>query len=181
MRTLIFLAEGFETVEALLTLDLLNRSKRFDVKTVSISDSLSVPSSQGTVVQADVLFKDIDPFDYDVIILPGGKKGTDNLKSFTPLTELLPEFVAKGKDVHAICAAPSILASLGLLDGLDYTCFPGFECGEGHYQDVGVVETAHIITGHSMGFTMEFGKTIIRHYYGEDAVNAILPGVLGLR
>lgn len=181
MRTLLFLADGFETVEALLTLDLLKRSKRFEITTVSIKESKEVVSSQGIHLQADARFADIHPLDYDLIILPGGKLGVENLHSFAPLLDLLPRFLEKGKDVHAICAAPSILGDLGLLDNLPYTCFPGFERGKGDYQDVGVVETPHVITGHSMGYTMEFGKTIIAHYYGEEAVKAIAPGVYGLR
>ncbi|MBE6126571.1 MAG: DJ-1/PfpI family protein [Erysipelotrichaceae bacterium] len=181
MKILIFLADGFETVEALLTLDLLTRSHRFEITTVSISGQKSVASSIGVNVEADALYEEIDPFAFDAIILPGGKKGVDNLKAFAPLSLLLPSFLEKGKDVHAICAAPSILGSLGLLNDLPYTCFPGFECGEGHYQDVGVVETAHIITGHSMGYTMEFASAIIRHYYGEEAVKSTHPGVYGLR
>ena len=180
MNGILLLAEGFETVEALCTLDVLKRSHKFNLKTVSITDNPEVISSANVTVKADAVLKEIHIEDFDFVILPGGKKGVDNLKNSQEVLQIIRYFLDNGKDVHAICAAPSILGGLGYLDGLRYTCFPGFQAGNGEYVDTGVVETPHIITGHSMGYSLDFGKAIIRHYYGEDAVTAILPGVLGL-
>lgn len=173
------LADGFETVEALQTYDLFKRTHKFNVSLCGVN-SLDVISSQGVRLKAEILLSEIDPKDYDFIVLPGGKLGVENLKKSEDLHAKIKEFLALGKDVHAICAAPSVLGMLGLLDGLPYTCFPGFQTGKGTWQDVGVVETPHIITGRSMGFTMDFAKTIIAHYYGQEAVEAIRPGVEGL-
>ncbi len=180
MKALIILADGFETVEALQTYDLLKRTHRFDVKLVSASSSLDVLSSQGVPVKAEMVLKDVNVGAADMLILPGGKLGVENLKANGDVLRLIGEYLDAGKDVHAICAAPSILGMLGRLDGLDYVCFPGFQTGKGNYVDTGVVVTPHTITGRSMGYTMEFGKAIIAHYYGEEAVKAILPGVMGL-
>jgi len=180
MKARILLADGFETVEALLTYDILKRSHRFDVALVSCNEDLNVVSSQGVRVQAEELLSSITVDSSDMLILPGGKKGVDNLHANKIVLNLILEYLKAGKDVHAICAAPSILGDLGVLDGLPYTCFPGFQRGEGVYQDVGAVETPHIITGRSMGFTMDFAKTIVSHYYGQEAVEAIRPGVEGL-
>ena len=180
MNSLILLADGFETVEALQTYDLFKRSHKINVLLCSIKDSLDVVSSQGVQIKAEILLKDIDPKDYDFIVLPGGKLGVENLKKSEDVHQIVKLFLSLGKDVHAICAAPSILGMLGCLDGLPYTCFPGFQTGNGIWQDVGSVETPHIITGRSMGFTMEFAKKIIAHYFGQEAVEAIRPGVEGL-
>ena len=181
MKALILLADGFETVEALLTYDLLKRSHRVDVALCSATTASKVTSSQGVIVEAELTIVDALGFDADFLVLPGGKLGVENLGKNEAVLALIKLFLKEGKDVHAICAAPSILGKLGFLDGLPYTCFPGFEIGKGEWRDVGVVETPHIITGRSMGFTTDFGKAIIAHYFGEDAVKAILPGVEGLR
>ena len=181
MNALIFLADGFETVEALQTYDILKRSHHFNVLLCSISSSKEVVSSHGVVVHAEATFDEVDLDAYSVFILPGGGKGVENLSRCQKLLDFLPKAIAEGKDVHAICAAPSILGGLGLLDGLPYTCFPGFQKGNGTWLDEGVVETTRIITGRSMGWTMEFAKTIVAHYYGEECVEQLLQGVMGLK
>lgn len=181
MNCLILLADGFETVEALQTYDLLKRTHKFDVRLCSVKNILEVTSSQSVKVTAEFLLSDVDPLSFDFLILPGGKIGVENLKNSAEAHKLIRLFLDAGKDVHAICAAPSVLGMLGYLEGLPYTCFPGFELGNGIWQDTGVVETPHIITGRSMGYTMDFAKAIIAHYYGKEAVEAIRPGVEGLR
>ena len=82
--------------------------------------------------------------------------------------------------IYAICAAPSILGELGYLDGKNYTCFPGFQTGKGHYIDQGAVVDGDLITGHSMGYTLAFAEAIIKKLLGEEAVLAIRPGTMGL-
>ena len=181
MNALILLADGFETVEALQSADIFVRSHKIRVTLCSIHDHPLVRSSQNYGVLADTLLSEIDPKDFDFLVLPGGKLGVENLRNSDAVIALIHRFFELGKDVHAICAAPSILGELGYLDNLDYTCFPGFERGKGRYHDVGAVETPHIITGHSMGYTMEFAKAIVAHYFGEEGVNAILPGMMGIR
>ena len=176
---MILLADGFETVEALMTLDLFKRSHKITVDTVSISSSLEVVSSANVKVIADKKLSEIDANLYDFMVLPGGKLGVENLGKSHEVRALIQDYLERGKDVHAICAAPSILGEMGYLDDLKYTCFPGFQRGKGEYVHTGYVETPHIITGHSMGFTMDFAKAIIAHYFGSCAVEAILPGVEG--
>lgn len=179
MNALILLADGFEMVEALTTADVLTRTHEIKVTLCSISDSLSVSSSHGVKVEANAKIQDIIVNDYDFLVLPGGKLGVENLRASDKVTALIKAFFDAGKDVHAICAAPSILGELGYLDGLDYTCFPGFQKGNGNYLHVGAVETSHIITGHSMGFSLDFAKTIVAHYLGQTGLNRILPGIEG--
>ena len=179
MKALLLLAEGYETVEALQTVDVLTRTHRIEVTTASISDSLVVPSSIGIEVKANALLREIDLQNYDFLVLPGGKKGVENLGKSPFVLTTIAAFLDKGKDVHAICAAPSILGALGYLDGLPYTCFPGFQKGKGIYQDVGVVVTPHIITGHSMGYTLPFAEAIVEKYLGKEGKEAVAPGIYG--
>ena len=180
MNALILLADGFETVEALQTYDVLKRTHRFNVLLCSTKQSLMVTSSHGVVVQAETTLSSIDESAFDMFILPGGKLGVENLKANPNVRDLVCRFMESGRDVHAICAAPSILGELGYLDGLPYTCFPGFQAGKGRWQDKSHVITEHIVTGRSMGNTLPFAKAIVEKYYGKEALDAIRPGIEGL-
>ncbi len=180
MNALVLLADGFETVEALQTVDVLTRTHKIEVTTASITSSLTVESSIGIQVQAKALLKDISLQNYAFLVLPGGKKGVENLGKSPLVLQAVKEFLDNGKDVHAICAAPSILGGLGYLDGLPYTCFPGFQKGEGDYKDTGVVVTSHIITGRSMGYTLPFAEAIVERYLGKEGKASIAPGVYGI-
>ena len=180
MKALILLAEGFETVEALATIDIFKRSHRIDPLSASISSSKGVLSSQGILVQADVLLSEINPDEFDMIILPGGKKGVENLKKDANVTSLVRKFDANpNKEVHAICAAPSILRELGLLNERTYTCFPGFEGKEGTYTGEGVTIDDNLITGKSMGYTIPFALAIVERHFGTECVKEIEKGVYG--
>ena len=180
MNALLLLADGFETTEALLTYDLLCRSHLFKTTLCSIKKERSVVSSHGVHVEAETTLDQIDRSAFDMVILPGGKLGTENLGASEEVHCLISDFLSSGKDVHAICAAPSILGKYGYLDNIAYTCFPGFQTGKGTWLDQGVVVTPHTITGRSMGYTMDFAKAIIAHYYGQEAVERIRAGVEGL-
>ena len=122
----VFLANGFEEIEALGTVDILRRCG-LDVKTVSISDSLEVLGTHGIKVFADVLTSDVSYDDLDAIVLPGGLPGADNLENCSFVTDLVKKANADGKIVSAICAAPKILGAAGILTGVKATCYPGFE------------------------------------------------------
>ena len=179
MKALLLLAEGFETVEALQTLDVLTRTHKIAVTTASINEDRFVKSSILVNVETNALLRDLSPQNFDFLILPGGKLGVENLKKSPLVLQTVKAFLDQGKDVHAICAAPSILGELGYLDGLPYTCFPGFQKGNGEYRDTGVVVTPRIITGHSMGYTLPFAEAIVVHYLGEEGLKAIEGGVYG--
>ena len=122
-----FLANGFEDIEALAPVDILRRGG-VEVKTVSISNSLMVKSANGITVKADLLFDEVDDFfDADILMLPGGMPGAANLNLHEELRKLLVEQNEKGKRLGAICAAPMVLGSVGVLRGKHATCYPGFE------------------------------------------------------
>ena len=122
-----FLANGFEEVEALAPVDILRRGG-VEVKMVSITGSNLVESSHGVVVKADLLFENITDFsDADLLMLPGGMPGSKNLNEHEGVRKALKEQFEKGKRVAAICAAPLVLASVGLLKGKKATIYPGME------------------------------------------------------
>ncbi|MCR5491935.1 MAG: DJ-1/PfpI family protein [Bacilli bacterium] len=180
MKCCILLADGFETTEALTTYDVLVRSHKIEPELVSISASFGVTSSHGVTIRAARLIKGVDVEDYDFIILPGGKKGVDNLKSSGDVHAFLLKAIEKGKDVHAICAAPSILGELGYLDGKRFTCFPGFQVGKGTYTGEGVTVEGNLITGKSMGYSIPFAEAIVAKYCGQETVEMLRKGTLGL-
>ena len=177
-KAAIFLAEGFETIEALMVVDLCRRAS-IDITTVSITEDLPVKSSQGITVVADSRLSDIDFAGLDMIILPGGMPGTTNLEACAPLMEQLDAFHAAGRNISAICAAPGIFGRRGYLSGKKATCFPGVEPHlAGADATGGKVEAAdHIITGRAMGTAMEFGLAIIERLEGKAKADAIAAQV----
>lgn len=178
-KGLMLLADGFEGTEAIATHDILMRTHEIDCVLASISSSLEVKTSLGLTVKANTLLSEAKDFDWDFLVLPGGKLGVENLKKVPSVKELVLRMAEKGKGIYAICAAPSILGELGLLDGKSYTCFPGFQVGKGSYQNVGAVKEGKIITGHSMAFTIPFAEEIVKAECGEEALKRIRPGTRG--
>ena len=122
----VFLAEGFEEIEALTPVDILRRCQQ-EVAIVSITGSPFVTSSHGVTVKADLLFEEARVDDADVLLLPGGMPGSANLNEHEGVRQALLAHHAQGKLIGAICAAPMVLGSLGLLQGRRATCSPGFE------------------------------------------------------
>ena len=122
----VFLADGFEDIEALAPIDILRRAN-VDVKTVGVTGK-EVTSSHGVTVKADISVSDIKlDSDLELIVLPGGMPGTLNLEASVGVQKAIDFCAANDKYIAAICAAPSILGHKGLLKGKKATCFPGFE------------------------------------------------------
>lgn len=170
-KIFLFLADGFETVEALAPVDVMRRAG-LDVVTVSIMGRKDVVSAQGVTVAADELFEAISFDGGDAIVLPGGGVGTDNLSAHEPLRALLKEAFAQGKFVAAICAAPMVLGRIGILQGKRATCYPGCE-GDlfgAVYTASSVEEDGNIITGCGPGVSFDFGFSIVKRFCGEEVV-----------
>lgn len=170
----VFMAVGFEEIEAVSTIDVLKRGG-MDVDLISVSGSLDVEGAHGISVKCDLIFYNVDYTDYDVIVLPGGQPGTDNLNKHEGILRLLPEFINEGKKVAAICAAPLILGGLGLLDGLDAICYPGVEPQlEGaHISYKSVVKEEQIITAKGAGVAIDFGLEILKWFLPLNEVAAL--------
>ena len=146
MKFAIFLADGFETCEGLITVDMLRRAA-LSIDTISMNETLEVTTSHGIRLQADRLFCDFDAEEYDVLIMPGGKLGTVNLEANERLKAIFKAHLESGALTCAICAAPSILGHMGLLKGRKYTCFPSFneDAFGGEYQNELAVTDGNLI------------------------------------
>lgn len=181
MKSFIFLADGFEEIEALATVDILRRAG-LDVTTVSITESLTVTGAHDVKVSADATIKNIDFTDVDWMILPGGMPGASNLRNNETLCELLRKHSKNGR-IAAICAAPAVvLASLGLLDGRRATCYPGFdgalvESGA-EYVDERVVVDDNIVTSNGPSSAFLFALTIASLTLGHSAADNVADGIL---
>ena len=153
----VFLADGFEIIEALAPVDMLTRAKA-DVTTVGVTGK-TVRSSCGVSVNADTTCENLDITDADMIILPGGMPGTLNLEKSDFVQNAIKFAVENNKYIAAICAAPSILGHLGLLDDKKATCFPGFEeaMPADSYTGAGVELSGNIITARGAGVCIPFG------------------------
>ena len=126
-KVYVFLADGFEDVEALIPIDVLRRGG-VDVVTVSIMDFPLVASAHGVNIETDIMFEQGDFSDADLLMLPGGMPGANNLFQHTGVCKAVMAQFAAGKKVSAICAAPAVvLAPIGVLNGKKATCYPGFE------------------------------------------------------
>lgn len=163
MKTIcVFLAEGFEEVEGLTVVDLLRRAEQ-KVITASISKEKTVFGSHNIPVTADELAEQVDFSQVDMLVLPGGLKGTQNLEADELVQSQIRAFYEAGKYVTAICAAPSILGKAGLLKGKRATSYPGFEQYLEGAQTAGnpVEVDGNVITGRSMGAAIDFGLALI--------------------
>ncbi len=166
----LFLSTGFEEIEALTTVDLLRRAS-IDVTMVSCEGEIPVRGSHGIVVLADKLFSECDFSDARMLILPGGSR---RLGEFPELCDLLKAHNAENKEIAAICAAPSVLGDLGILDGKQATCYPGFEHYLGNAYIGGlVVESKNVITAKGPGLSADFAFCIIEHLKGSEVADEV--------
>ena len=178
-KVYIFLADGFEEIEALTVVDLLRRAQ-IDIDMVSITGSLQVTGSHQISVMADVLFEDAKFDDADMLVLPGGMPGTKNLKNHEGLDKLLRKFHGENKNIAAICAAPTVLGNKGFLQGKRATCYPGCEDeltgSTVLYHDV--VEDGNIITSRGLGTAIDFALAIIKKLADENTAREIAGKVV---
>ena len=177
----IMLADGFETVEALAVADILFRAGvRTDL--ISVTDVRHVTSSHGIRVVADLMLEDVDLSTYTVLFLPGGLPGTTNLKATPAIQAEVLRRADEGEAMAAICAAPSILSELGVLDGRHATANPAFvkaiaEGGAIVHENPVVVDE-FIITSRGAGTSLELGLEIVRYLLGDEVVDEVARGVV---
>lgn len=175
----VFTADGFEEIEGLTVVDLMRRAGA-QVRMVSISDGLAVKGSHGIEIKADTFFDDVDFDQADLLVLPGGMPGTLYLGEHEGLTGLLQDFVAKGKRVAAICAAPSVLGGLGLLKGKRAVCYPGFEdkLTGAQVKMEEVVTDGCITTSRGLGTAIPFALELISLLFGPEKAEEIKKSVI---
>ncbi len=176
----LLLAEGFEEVEAIATLDVLRRAG-VDTTTVGVTGK-TVTGSHGVPVTADLTIGDLprEPGDaFDGVILPGGMPGTKNLEASEAVRYFLKWCSEHDRLIAAICAAPSVLGHEGYLKGKNATCFPGFENELTGAVCTGapVTEDGNIITGKGAGAAHLFGAAIAARFVGEENAQNVLKGM----
>lgn len=178
-QALVFLAEGFEEIEAITTIDLLRRGG-VEVKTISVGASQTVTGAHGIPVQADELLTTLASTGADAYILPGGLPGVTNLAAEGDLKTLLLKAYEQGKLLAAICAAPSIFGELGLLEGKQATCYPSFEPTLVGYIPTAepVVTAGQIITGRSAGVTIDFALAILAQLEGQNVADDVARAII---
>ena len=173
----LFLVTGFEEIEALATVDILRRGG-VDVKTVSLTNEITVVGGHNVSVVADMMFSDYKEENAQILILPGGTVAYNDHEA---VKNALLAFAAKGEKVAAICASPMVLGGLGLLRGKQATCYPNFE----KYLDGAILKTneavvvdGNITTGRGPGLTMEFALSLVEQLQGKAKRDEVAKGLL---
>lgn len=175
----VFLATGFEEIEALAPIDIMRRAG-LDVATVSINAEKAVVGAHGVPVVADILLDEVDFEAAEMIVLPGGLPGSTNLDACESLREGIRRAYADDKSLAAICAAPMVYGHMGLLRGRRATCYPGCE---GHmegaeYTAAIVEEDGPFITGRGPAAALEFGYALVERILGEGASLPLREGMM---
>lgn len=178
MKIAVCFATGYEEVEALSTVDVMRRG---EVETIMVGiDNKTVVSSRGISINMDMVIEEVNWREIDMIVLPGGLPGVDNLIASEKLCMIVREFKEKGKLIGAICAAPSILGKLGILEGEKATCYPGFEKfltgATVTYERV--TKSNKIITGIGAGASLEFAFALLEQVQGKEVADEIRKGMI---
>ena len=179
-KVYVFLADGFEDVEALIPVDVLRRGG-VEVVTVSVmDDNQIVESAHGVQMVADALAEDCDFGDADLLLLPGGMPGASNLYNSDCVREAVVAQYEAGKKIAAICAAPAVvLGQLGLLDGRKATCYPGFEQllqGADYTGELCTVD-GNITTAEGPAAAFPFAYTLLAALTNEQTAQQIAVGM----
>lgn len=177
-QVLVPLAEGCEEVEAVTIIDLLRRAG-IEV-TVAGLDAGPVTASRGVVLLPDTVLEEVEHQTFDMIVLPGGGPGSNVLDRDERIRKMLTEQHQAGRYVAAICAAPKVLAHIGLLGGRKATAYPGTLEGEPggiRIEDAPVVIDGKIVTSRGPGTAMEFALTLIEMLAGAPARKTVDAGL----
>jgi len=177
-RVVVFLADGFEEVEAMAIVDVLRRAE-IDTVTAGLHDG-PITSARKVKVIPDTVIDTVKADDFDMVVLPGGQPGADNLNADKRVKELLRNFGQKGKLTGAICAAPIVLAGAGLLQGKHATSYPSYKdrLGTVVYEDKTVVEDGNILTSRGPGTALSFGLAIVARLVNKEKAQKIREAML---
>lgn len=181
MMVAILLGTGFEPLEAVAPCDILRRGG-VEVTLAAIGEK-TVHAGHGITVTADCTLSELDPAQLEMIVVPGGLGGVQAIGSSPAALEAVRAVYDAGKYVAAICAGPTILAKLGLLDGKQATCYPGFEpqMTGARMLDAGVVRDGRIITARAAGSAVEFGLALLAALRTEEAAQRVADEIVYVR
>lgn len=178
-KAVIFLANGFEDIEALATVDILRRGG-VEVTIAGVTDEI-VTSSHNLKVVTDKKIDEIKAEDFDAVICPGGMPGASNLRDNQQVLEIVQKAYNSGKVVAAICAAPMVFERAEILKGKDFTMYPGMEnyAPSGKYNSSKlVVKDGSVITGAGPAATFEYAFEILANLQGREIANQVAQGML---
>ncbi len=170
----LFLANGTEEGEAIIHIDLYRRAG-FEVTTFSIEEDSTITSAHDVKIVADDHIDNINTDEFDMLFVPGGGGGVENMYKSEKLSEVLTTYASKGGNLGAVCAGPTVLARLGILDGVDATVFPGWEdrlTGANHV-DEAVVVAGNIVTGRGLGACIPQALKIIELFTDRENAEKI--------
>lgn len=180
-KVYMFLANGSEEIESLIPVDVFRRGG-VEVKTVSITGSEYVEMAHGVVLKADMKFEDADFSDADLLMLPGGLPGATNLNEHEEVRKAVLSQYESGKLVAAICAAPMVFGSLGIVEGKRATCYPGFEkylTGAEYTHELCTVD-GNVVTGEGPAATLPYAYTLLAMLTTEQTAHAVAEGMMYL-
>ncbi|MGC8993484.1 MAG: DJ-1 family glyoxalase III [Candidatus Aenigmatarchaeota archaeon] len=160
MRIIVPLAEGFEEIEAITIIDVLRRGG-IKVDVVGLEDEI-VAGRNGVKVLCDKIISEVKPEDYDGIVLPGGNPGYKNLEESQAVINMIKALNSKGKLVAAICASPTILEKIGILEDKKATCYPSMKDKIKNYVDERVVIDKNVITSQGPATALDFALEVLR-------------------
>lgn len=168
-KVTVFITDGTEESECLIAVDLLRRAD-IETELVSCSGSRKVLTSHGVRIEADKAFEEASFDDSDMLFIPGGKRGVANFLKHEGLAGALKQHAEKGRYLAAVCAGPSVLGKLGLLEGKKATCFPGWEnmLAGAAVTGAGVTADGRILTGRGLGFSIDLALKMIETLEGEE-------------
>ncbi len=174
----IFLADGFEEVEGLTSVDLLRRAG-VEVRMISVTGQREITGARGIHVVADELFENVKE-EADMLVLPGGMPGTIHLREHEALGKMLLEYDKQKKWIAAICAAPSVFGKLGILKDRNATSYPtcldDYPCGK--YLEDAVVIDNHVITSRGVATAIDFALALIQVLVGEEKADEVAASIL---
>lgn len=177
-RVAVILADGFEEVEALAVVDVLRRAE-IDTVVAGLHDG-HITSARRVKVIPDTVIETVNVDDFDMIVLPGGQPGSDNLNADPRVKDLITSFSRKGKLVGAICAAPIVLASAGVLRGKRATSYPSYKdrLGGAAYEEKSVVTDGTVLTSRGAGTALSFGLAIVERLVSKEKARKIKEAML---
>ncbi len=176
-RVLCIVADGFEEIETVTPVDLLRRAE-IEVVVAAVGSSLHVTGRSGITMHADAGLDEVDPAGFDLLLLPGGP-GVAALRADGRAAALAKQFVAAGKPVGAICAAPLLLADAGLLEGKQFTAhFTTAGDLPGALADEPVVDDALLITSRGAGTALDFGLLLVERLAGTTKAAEVAQSIM---
>ena len=178
IRALVPLADGCEEMEAVIIIDTFRRAK-WHVTVAGLKPGL-VTASRGVKIQPDAVWDEVDVASHDLLVLPGGGPGTQNLMADERVLAAIRDFTSRGKVVGAVCAAPLVLQKAGVIDGKRMTCFPGVaeQITRARRVHELVVRDGNIITSQGPGTSFQFALAIVAHVDSEAVAREVGSAML---